>query len=322
MNFNYLKFWENSKNVLIVSHQKPDPDALGSAVGLFSFLKSLNITADIFIKNGFKDNLSFISKGVDIKVDEADIDVSKYDLIVVLDCGNFDMVGINDFLIFTQNKKIINIDHHPTNTNFGDENILYFDYSATSEIIYKILESEGFKFDSFTATALLAGLVGDTGFFKHSNTSPQTLEIAGKLLSFGAHLNTIKKFISGNIRWNQIQGWSHVFSNTVYDEKSKALIATVTADDIEKLSIDDDSFEGVVEILNEIPQAKFSAFFRQQGEKVKVSLRSENDKNFEVDKLAQMFGGGGHKLAAGFSINGFLKQKEGVWFIDGLDRST
>jgi phosphoesterase RecJ-like protein len=149
-----------------------------------------------------------------------------------------------------------------------------------------------------------------------SNTQASTFKAAGELLKKGAELSVIVKNTYKNKTPRDLTAWGKAFKNTYFDEQSKIIYAVMTEEDIKKLdsNLPQNVFEGFVETLNTVPQAKFAMFLKQDGNIIKGSLRSETKKGVDVSEVARVFGGGGHKLAAGFSVAGKLvKDESGKW---------
>lgn len=299
-------------NILVACHAFADPDALGSLLALGSFLKKNGVNATLFAYGGVPSNLQFLVDAFTIRTEREGLNISNYDLIIVVDSGVFSLTRLPKA---PAGVEVVNIDHHPDNAKFGTVNMVDPSYAATCELIYDIFKSLGHRPDGFEATALLAGIMGDTGSFRHSNTTPRVLTAASELLSCGAKLSQISKNLFTGKTSDQLKAWSYVLEHTHFDAKARAVISAITAEDIEFLGVDDEAFEGIVEILNTFPGADYAAFLRQRGPEIKVSLRSENYKNTNVQELAKKFGGGGHDVAAGFTIPGKLVREDELVYI-------
>ena len=310
--FNQPFLWENKNRVLITTHAFADADALGSVLALASHLRSRGLETILLVREGAPKTLRFLL-GENEAVAPNSLKDHEFDLVVVLDCASSSLTGLDG--IGDYKDSLVNIDHHPDNTFFGAQNLVDTTAASTAEIIYEIIKQDGRTPTSFESTSLLAGLAGDTGSFKHINATSKTLKMAGELMLHGANLSDIVKNIFKLNDSSQLKAWSHVIEVSKFDEEKNIIMAAITEEEMRALGIDEDAFTGVVEVLSTFHKASYSAFFRQRGEEVKVSLRSESFKNFNVSNLAAKFGGGGHKLAAGFSIPGKLIKKDGEPYI-------
>ena len=305
--------WEKSRNILLTTHAFPDADALGSMLALGRFLEKLGKETTFVISSDVPKSLLFLTRDKTVFTPQT-LPLGTFDLAIVLDCADKELTRLPKSM--WQNVRLVaNIDHHPDNTRFGDYNLVDSNYSATAEIIYKIITNSGSSIDGFQATAMFAGLVGDTGSFRHSNAGSKVFNIAGELLSLGANFRLISKYLFTSKDSKQLKAWAYIIANAKYVETFRAFVSGITGEEINALDVNDDEFAGIVEILDTVPEANFSVFLRQRGDEVKVSLRSEHYKGVDVSALASRFGGGGHKLAAGFSIPGKLVKKDSDWYI-------
>jgi phosphoesterase RecJ-like protein len=166
------------------------------------------------------------------------------------------------------------------------------------------------------AKSLLTGMFTDTGSFMHSNTSESTLKAAGEMVSVGARTDKIHSF-TYNKDISSLRAWALAMENTKIDEENKLVFSILTEEDINKIGeLPDDAFTGFINFLQSVPECRVSMFMYQDGEYIKGSLRSEEDKNFNVSKLAKFFGGGGHKLASGFRVKGKVIKIDNGWRIE------
>jgi phosphoesterase RecJ-like protein len=141
------------------------------------------------------------------------------------------------------------------------------------------------------------------------------LKAAADLMSKGAQVNKIIRHIFKNKNPQVLKAWGKAIENSFYDSQNKIIYSVMTEKDFKEIGqLPPAAFEGFTETLNTIPEAKFAMFLKQEGNIIKGSLRSEKFKNVDVSKIARLFGGGGHKLAAGFSVVGkLMKDEKGKW---------
>jgi phosphoesterase RecJ-like protein len=256
--------------------------------------------------------------------------LSSYDAIVVLDTGDLEHLGQfyeeNTDLFFRV--PVINIDHHISNTGYGTLNFVDVTASSTTHILYQLfLEEE--KFQKFLtpeiATLFLTGLIVDTGSFQHTNTSPKALEFAADLLERGAKQQEIIQNVYKTKQLSTLKLWGRVLSRIEEDRVLKIVWSSVTKEDLAETGTTLDDAAGIIdELMTNAPGAEIVVLFKDAEESVlSVSLRS---KSFAVDVLpiAQHFGGGGHKQAAGFSKKGHNFMRfiaDGISFIEQYQMS-
>ena len=306
-----LNLINRSQNILLTMHERMDGDDGGSILALAGHLEKAGKHLEIAIKKGVPPSLAFLPGSQKIK-DEAESE--NFDLIIT--CGCADLARTGSEKIQNLSAKLINIDHHPDNAMFGDVNLVDPDKSSVAELVYDFFGYCRWPIGPKIATCLLTGIITDTGSFRHSNTQSSTLKTAGDLLLKGADLNLIIKNTFKNKNAQSLKAWGRAFKNTFYDDKSRIVYSIMDEDEISKLdkNTPQNVFEGFVETLNSVPEAKFAMFLKQDGRIIKGSLRSENQKGVDVSQIARIFGGGGHKLAAGFSVAGKLvKDESGKW---------
>ena len=273
---------DQSNNILLTMHERMDGDDGGALLATGSQLEKMGKNVTYAVKKGVPPSLNFLPGSETIK---------------------------------QFNNQIINFDHHPDNTGFGHVNVVDSKKSSVAELVYDFFLFNKWPITKDVATCLLTGIITDTGGFMHSNTQSSTLTAAGMLLRKGAQSHKIIRQAYKNKSPQILKAWGRAMENSYYDEKNKIIYSVMTEKDLtEFTSLPQAAFEGFTETLNTMPEAKFAMFLRQDGGVIKGSLRSDTFKNIDVSKIAQIFGGGGHKLAAGFSVAGkLMKDEEGKW---------
>ncbi len=308
---------EDSEKILIVTHQNPDGDALGSQSALCQLLKKMGKNSYAVCLDEIPNLFSFLEG---VKSVDNDFLLGDFDLIIILDCGDLKRTGFASRLKknLKFRKKIINIDHHPRNDihKIASINIVDYNASSTAEIIFKIAQIWGIVIDSKIATSLLCGIYNDTGGFKHSNTTPEVLKITSELLSLGARLKQITNNITNAKKLSTLKLWGLVLSRIRKIEKLGLVVSVITLEDIKKYQANVSDLAGVVNLINTIPDSSAAILFYEiQNGKIKASLRTEKN-NIDVSCLARIYGGGGLKKASGFTINGKIRPDgNGGWKI-------
>src|SRR5579863_893284 len=287
------KLIEKSHNILLTMHERMDGDDGGALLAVGSQLEKIGKNVIYSIKKGVPPNLAFLS-GSEKIID--DTNGKDFDLLIMFGCSEKKRCGSENILDL--DIPVINIDHHPDNKLFGNVNIVDHKKSSVAELIYDFFIFNNWPITKDIATCLLTGIITDTGSFMHANTQSSTLKAAAELMRKGAHVNKIIKQTFRNKTTSTLQAWGTALENSYYDDKHKIIYSVITEKDLSKFeALPQAAFEGFVETLNTMPEAKFAMFLRQDGGVIKGSLRSDTFKNIDVSKIAHIFGGGGHKLA-------------------------
>ncbi|MBU2228853.1 DHH family phosphoesterase [Patescibacteria group bacterium] len=311
-----FKRLSESERTLVIAHQNPDGDAVGSMLALAHFLDQTTGNNHIFCLTDPMDSFNFLPGIERISTDERIFDQHEFDTIVILDSGDLKYCGVDIHIgKLSYNPIIVNIDHHPTNTHFGHINLVETNAASTTDILYRIFENNRFNISKDIATCLLTGIMTDTGSFSNLATTPQSIQNASELLINGAR----KQEIIDNALTFQSIGvlklWGRAFSRLVKSEFTNIAMTVITQKDFEECGVENDSAEGIANFLNNLHGAKAVLVLKEQkGGIIKGSLRTTQDK-VDVSGFARLFGGGGHKKAAGFSIKGRIKETSSGWRI-------
>ncbi|MDP3741319.1 MAG: bifunctional oligoribonuclease/PAP phosphatase NrnA [bacterium] len=301
-----------NQRFLVVSHEYTDGDDLGAILAFGRVLERMEKQAILAAKGGIPDSLLFLPGHNDVH-DSLPANYNECEVLVTIGCGDMKRTGYEELLKWS--KPILNIDHHSDTQMFGTVNVWDQTAAANSELLYLLIQDWGIEIDKFIALNLLTGIFTDTGGFHHANVTAQTLEIAAELLRKGAKLDLISRFTQSQKELPMLRAWSVALEHTKFDPIQKIVYTVITDEDLKKANAAPDSLEGIVELLNTIPEAKFSMLLKQRGNEIKGSLRSEPHKGVDVSEIARAFGGGGHKLAAGFKFKGRIERTKEGWKI-------
>lgn len=309
----FVKFLIDNDNFLIVSHESPDGDNIGSSSGLYYALKKLNKEVIHIIDDEIPQNLNFL---IDYKILKSkDIDLKKYN-IISLDCG--DIKRINCDLKLIENKNmLLNIDHHASNNHFGDLNIVHIDKSSTCEVVYDILrEYEKYKdeeiIDKKIARSLYTGLLTDTGNFMYSNTKKESFYMAGELLKRGVDTSIIINTVFLNNPIGRITLIKDVIETLEINRDFASILMTKYM--LEKNNVDYKDTDGIVNYARDIENINVGVLFKEKEKNItKISLRSKSDK-YNLNEIAKLFSGGGHVRAAGCTINQNINDAKKIFF--------
>ena len=288
---------EKKSNFAITTHIKPDGDGVGSSLGLCWLLRSLGKTAEVIV-NGDVPPAYRSLPGADEIRDVTVID-REYDAIFVIECSDIERPGIAGL----KSAFTVNIDHHATSEHFGTVNWIDSTASAVGEMIYNLCKAIGGRITKEIAECVYMALVTDTGSFHFPNTSDRTLKVASELIKAGARPATIGEAVYNNYPWSRIELMRQVLDTVKRDHSGKiAMLRQTLAMKEIAGSIDGDN-NGFVNIPLAAKDVVATVYMREVGtDSFRVSLRSKGDIN--VAKVAEGFGGGGHKNAAGLRIEG------------------
>lgn len=198
---------------------------------------------------------------------------------------------------------------------FGTVNVWDKEMAANCELVYFMLQEWEAEIDKVIAMNLLTGIFTDTGGFRHDNVRAETFNVSAELLRKGAKLDLISRFTFSNKELPQLRAWAKALENAKFDPEREIVYTIITPEDLAEVGANESHLDGVVELLNTIPKARYSMLLKQRGDEIKGSLRSEAYKGVDVSKIARAFGGGGHKLAAGFKFKGKIDKTGDGWRI-------
>lgn len=305
------EFVKSSDDILILTHKNPDGDAIGSVLGLATALAGMDKNVASFLKEEAPKTFSFLPNFSTIR------SIAKpkyYDLIILLDCATFLRTGIVDIKDVAETfGQLLIIDHHPKGETECDRfanchYIINSKTSSTAVLVYEFLKELNIRINKDIANCLLTGIFTDTGGFQHDNTDSQTLRIAAELMKKGSRVDKIARNIFGSKNIAALKLWGRAFDRVQTDEKSGMAVSYVSKKDIEEFNVKQDDLSGLVSIINTISDAKFSLLLTEyEDKKIRGSLRSEEYKGIDVSRIARSLGGGGHKLASGFEMDGDIK---------------
>ena len=301
----YLQAIAEAQTIVILGHVRPDGDCVGSCTGMYNYIIDNYPGKQVDIYLGAFDDKFLFLRGADTICHEVRPDRS-YDLCLALDCASTDRFG--EFSVYYETaKKKVAIDHHASNPGYGDICLVRPEASAACEAIYGILERD--KISKYCAESLYLGIVHDTGVFKHSNTTKETMCVAGDLIALGANpQKTIDDtFYSKTHMQNQILGQALLNSHMELDGQCiVTCLRKEIFDHYHASSVDVDGVVDQIRITRGIEVAVF--YYEYEPDVYKFSLRS-NEK-VDVSKIALTHEGGGHIRAAGFSLAGEQSQVE------------
>ncbi|WP_211745902.1 bifunctional oligoribonuclease/PAP phosphatase NrnA [Paenibacillus sp. Marseille-Q4541] len=287
---------------LIVSHVQPDGDAVSSTVMVGWLLSCLGKKFTMINEGPIPPRMHYMWGASHILNGTLEQPSKPYQYVVCVDCADYERVGRVKHW-FTEEKQILNIDHHPTNNGYGEVNIIKDDAAATAEILYDLVEHMGLPWDKDAATAAYTGILTDTGGFRYANTSPKVMAIASALLSHGVNGPELAELLLEQMTLPQLKVLTKALDTLHLSEDRKIAWVVVTPQDMEECGAANDDLEGIVNYPRNIQGVEVGIFFKIiTDDVVKVSFRSGG--TVDVASLAKEFGGGGHIRAAGARVEG------------------
>lgn len=294
-----IKLIKKSEKIYICSHVQPDGDNIGSILALGMAIEKMNKNVKVLKVDDIPSDYKFLPNIDLIKKYEIEKEI-EIDLFIALDSSDMERLGVGKE--FAQNaKSIINIDHHITNTNFGDINIVSPSSAATGELIYDFIRQMKVEIDKDIATCLYTAISTDTGSFIYSNTTYMTHLIVAELLKTGININDINI----NLYQKRSMERTRLFINVLNDIEiflnGKIGIVTVTQDTLKSSNAKLEDTEGIISFVRDIDSVEVACLLKEVNKnEIKVSLRSKE--KIDVSKISSKFNGGGHIRAAGCTL--------------------
>lgn len=288
-----------AKSVGITGHVRPDGDCAGSTTAMYNYIADNYPDKEVYfflepVSTAIENCLDFPERS-----EAGAFEGVTLDLFISLDSSSEDRLGDN-LPVFKSAKKRVVIDHHKTNTGFGDVNIVRPEVSSACEVLFELLETE--KIGASVARSLYLGIVHDTGVFKYQSTTGRTMTIAGILLDKGVDSAAVIDGTFYERTWNQNRLLGRAIEKTKIFANGMISLVVISAEDLAEFGCTRIDTDGIVENIRLIKGVEIAVFIREDGENYyKVSLRSKTGM-IDVSEISAENGGGGHKMAAGFSV--------------------
>jgi phosphoesterase RecJ-like protein len=292
-----------AERFILVTHENPDGDALGSLVAMHGVLSALGKDVVMFMgADEFPLAHEYRTVALDGLICEAPADLHER-TVVFLDCGNIDRSPAE--IVKRPGAHILNVDHHHDNTRFGTVNHVVKDASCTAEIVWDLMRALDVEPSPTVADALYVGLVTDTGKFMYENTTARAHVMAAELIGAGVDVNAIYRRLYEGMPFSKLELLSRGLANVQRFDDGRLTIAQLCRADFEAAGAQESSSEGVIDHLRSVEGTKVAALARElldadKAGKRKVSLRA-TDGTVDVSVIARAAGGGGHRQAAGFT---------------------
>jgi phosphoesterase RecJ-like protein len=294
---------EKKDRFAITSHVRPDGDSLGSSLGLYWLLRALDKDVEVTMRDPAPHAYQQLPGADAIRVTPS-VD-RPYDAVFVIECSDIDRPGLIDL----EKQFVVNIDHHSTTALFGAINWIDSTASAVGEMIYNLCKATGVRVTKEIAECVYTALLTDTGSFHYSNTTERTFKIASELVRTGVKPAKTAEAIFGSYQWPKIELLSLVLATAKRDETGHIAWMEQTLEMQEQTRASEEDADGFVNYPLSVREVEATALFKECSPGVyRTSLRSKGDVN--VAKVAEQFGGGGHRNAAGCTLKGNLESVE------------
>src|SRR6478736_1335259 len=293
---------------LVVTHENPDGDALGSL--LAATLALLQLGKDVVMYHAGETPLprEYAFMPLQELARERPADASERVLLAV-DCAKEDRIG--DAALLALAPLVLDVDHHHDNTRFGDLNLIVADASSTGEVLRDVFAELDVALTPELAEPLYIALVTDTGRFQYSNTTPKALRLAAELVDAGADIHAVFQQVYESVEFAKLKLLARVLERAEVLEGGRIVVSHLLRADFAEVGASEPYSEGLIDYLREVEGAELAVLVREQltqrAQAYKGSLRSSIDE-LDVSAIARRFGGGGHRQAAGFSTDLPLEQ--------------
>ncbi|MEA3398812.1 MAG: bifunctional oligoribonuclease/PAP phosphatase NrnA [Patescibacteria group bacterium] len=307
---------KSAKKILLITHDRPDGDAVSSTCALIEYIDSLHKNFDTYCFNQPPQQFNFLPRVNKINSNKNRLTFSQYDLIIVSDCGGLNRTKLSAEILGRKPEQyIIEFDHHPKIDNYADLEIKNCKISSTCEILYNFFKINNIFINKNIANCLLTGILTDTANFLFPITTDTTIKIASELLLLGAKFPLILNNTWRNKSFAVMKIWGEALNNLQINPKHNLAYSVLKHESAHENKIIDEALEGLPEFLSNLYGVNGLLLLREiETGRIKGGLRSARPK-MDVSLLAQIAGGGGHSKASGFVLEGKIIQTKNGWQI-------
>jgi bifunctional oligoribonuclease and PAP phosphatase NrnA len=294
---------------LVVTHENPDGDALGSLLAMTLTLRSLGKDVVMFLAGSapLPHEYGFMQLDGLVRVLPDDMEER---VLVAVDCAKADRIG-PDLAPVERAKLVLDIDHHHDNSRFGDVNLVVADASSTGEVLRDVIRELGVELTPELAEPLYIALVTDTGRFQYSNTTPKALRLAAELVDAGADVHAVFQQVYESVEFAKLKLLARALERARVLEGGRIVVSHLVRTDFAEVGAVEPYSEGIIDYLRAVEGCELAALIREpprdDGPTRRVSLRASVDE-LDVSAIARLFGGGGHRQAAGFSSDASIEE--------------
>lgn len=295
---NFIAAWDS---FLLIGHEDPDGDCLGSIISLGLLLQKIGKKVRVGLYKPLNSKYSFIKDNLDLEcfIIDRTTDIKDANAIIALDSSDSERLGSAKNLL--GNQKVLNIDHHVDNKHFGDINYVSPESAATGQIIYEIANYMNWSYNKDIAYYMSVAVLSDTGFLRYSNTDRSVIQMIDQMMAKGVNIYQINRDLYGKEKPKKLKLIGRALNNLNILEDEKIAYLYLEKKDYDDLDANFEDKEGIVNYARDIDNIEVGILFNEEDDRVKVSMRS--NEYYPVNKLAAEFGGGGHPKAAGCGLN-------------------
>ncbi len=289
-----------SQSICVVGHVRPDGDCIGSQIGLTLALRKLGKDVVCWNEDVVPQKYSFLDPH---HILEKPAEKRELDVVIATDCASFERLGVTGPAI--ENRRcLINIDHHLSNTRYGDLNWISAREASTGELIFRLLQAGQWPITKAIADCLFTAVSTDTGSFQYATAKPVTYHTAGELVRLGADVDTVSREVYQSFSLSRVRLLKHLYSHFHLTDDNRIAYVWLKKSDFARTGADRSDTEGLIDHIRAIEPVVVACIFEEvEPELTRVSLRSKSAK-VDVNQIAAQFGGGGHVAAAGARIAG------------------
>jgi bifunctional oligoribonuclease and PAP phosphatase NrnA len=296
---------QSAGTVAILTHVRPDGDAIGSQLAMALALQKLGKTVVAWNEDGLPESFAFLA-GSELITKPPDVPM-EFDIVLALDTAAKDRLGTGIKAVRAC-KTLVNVDHHTSNPRYGDLNYIDDRAPATGQIVYELLQDQKLPFSPEIADALFVAISTDTGSFRYQNTTARTFEIAGKLVEAGVDLATISNRVYESYPKRRILLLGQLLNEATFHANDRVATFSLTEATKTRLGIDPADVDGLIDVIRSIDTVVVAIFFEELADqRVRISVRSKGIR-LDANRICSTWGGGGHQLAAGARIRGTLEE--------------
>ena len=294
-----LEMIRESQRICVAGHVRPDGDCIGSQLGLTLALREHGKDVTCWNEDTVPQKYAFLDRNHIMRQPEKG---RKFDLVIATDCASFERLGTVGEAI--GKPRLINIDHHESNTRYGDLNWISERAASTGELIFQLLRAARWPITPAIADNLFTAVSTDTGSFQYPTTRPGTYHTAGELVRMGAHLDTICNEVYQSFSMSRVRLLKHLYNHFHLAHKEQIAYLWLKKKDFARTGAESNDTEGLIDHIRSIEPVVVACVFEEaEPNLTRVSLRSKSAR-VNVNDIAAQFGGGGHPAAAGARIAG------------------
>lgn len=299
-----IKAIESAQCIAVLPHVSADGDALGSSLALSLVLKKMGKEVRVYTEEEMPRTYEFLPGRELVEVFKGQTE--EYDLILVLDTGDLARLG-KRIEIFNSTTQTVNIDHHPTNTEFASINYVRSSAAAVGEIIYQLIKEMDISIDQDISTCLYVAISTDTGGYRYSNTTALTHQITAELINNGVDVSKVTQLVFETVPYKKVRLMGLAIDTIEIFENGKLAFICVTNEMMSKTDASEEDCDGLVNIARNIEGVEVAVMIRQRSaDEFKINFRSQN--YVDVSAIASKYSGGGHMKAAGCTLQGSMEE--------------